>query len=73
MQPSRQTASSSEEEVDRWVVFEDVGNSLVHEDMVGEESESEACTTLSTRAVVELDIHSCLLRSCSQVDLNMAA
>jgi hypothetical protein len=63
---------SSSEEVDRWAEFEDVGNSLAYEeDMVGEESGSEACTTLSIRVVVEPDIHSSLLRSCSLVDLSI--
>lgn len=38
---------------------------------MGEESGSEACTTLSLRVVVEPDIHSSLLRSCSPVGLNI--
>lgn len=40
--------------------------------MAGEVSESEACTTLSIQAVVELGIHSSLLRSYNLVDLNIA-
>lgn len=53
-------------------MFEDAGNSPASEDMAGEESESEACTTLSIRAVVELGIHSSLLRSYNLADLNIA-
>jgi hypothetical protein len=71
MQPSRRAASKAGE-VGRWAVFGDVDNSLASEDMVGEVSESEACTTLSIRAVVELGIRNSLLRSYTQVDLNRA-
>lgn len=54
------------------MVFEGAGNSPASEDMAGEGSDSEACTTLSIRAVVELDIHSFLLRNYNLVDLNIA-
>jgi hypothetical protein len=70
-QPSLRAVGRTEK-VDRRVVFEGAGNSPASEDMAGEVSESEACTTLPTRVVVELGIRSSLLRSYNLVDLNIA-